>query len=95
MENLKLVESPSTAISPGPGTVHSLNPFETSLLLEVYGALVNAKARIYDLQAELEIANRTLADAQSAFAGASRAVTGAHGMTRANLSPDFTKITQL
>lgn len=81
--------------TPAPaGLTHDLNPHERALLMQYYGAVAASKARIYDLQIELETANKELTAAQAAFSGASAAVTGAHGMTRAQVSADFNKITQ-
>lgn len=75
------------------GVTHDLSAPERMVLQEYFGQVSLAKARIYDLQIELERANKGLDKANNNFEGALTSVIGAHGMKRANVTPDFLKIT--
>ncbi len=74
------------------GLTHDLTLNERATLTQYYGTVVAAKARIFDLQVELEKARTVLLTAEANLTGASTLTTGAHGMKNATISPDFAKI---
>ena len=77
-----------------PVAEYELNDGEIAVMQSLNVQALNAKATVFDLQSQLEVARKELANAQSAFAGALQVMANAHGMSRVQISPDLKKITQ-
>jgi hypothetical protein len=92
------VNTPAAPSAPAPAAPekplsYSLTPPERGIMQALNQAALNAKGRIFDLQAELEQARQQLGSAQQAFSGALTVLANAHGMADAQLSNDMATIT--
>jgi hypothetical protein len=89
-ENKLAIARPAPATAP---VTQDLTANERGVLTQYYGTLVAAKARIFDLQVQLETAREALQTAESNLIGATTTITGAHGMSSSTINADFTQIT--
>ena len=71
---------------------YELSPAERGVMQSINLSALNAKARIYDLQAQLEQARADLAASQNAFTGAVALLGNSHGISNATISQDFSRI---
>jgi len=71
---------------------YELQPGERAILQALNMNALNAKARIYDLQVELEQVRAQLTGAQQAFSGAITVMASAHGMGVASVTPEMDKL---
>jgi hypothetical protein len=70
-----------------------LNPDEQRLLMNCNTVAINAKARIYDLQANLEVARGQLKEAQDTFNGALAGVARSRDIREnVGVKEDFSEI---
>jgi hypothetical protein len=73
---------------------YQLEPGEREAMHSLNLAALNAKARIFDLQVQLEQARGDLAQAQHRFNGALMAIAARNGMTSVQIAAaDFSKVT--
>ena len=73
---------------------YDLAPKEKELMERLNMTALNAKARIYDLQVELENARTQLSSAQQAFAGALTQLGNSHGIANPGISQGLDRIFQ-
>ena len=75
-------------------THYELSTKERAVLQSLNMAALDAKARMFDLQSQLDQARSELLALQQKFSGAFAVLAEAHGMSAASaqLSPDFARI---
>ena len=69
--------------------IYELTAGERAVIQQFDAVLKAQKARVHDLQAELDAARAAVKDAQQAFSGAVTFLANTHGMQNAVLTPDF------
>jgi predicted NACHT family NTPase len=84
-----------TETNPGTNvTTYALSPEERAGITKLAQNIAQAKLQIYDLNVQLEAAQRVRDQAEARLAGALAMLCDAHGMTQAELAPDFSTLTQ-
>lgn len=89
-------ETPQTPEAPKGPTPYALSEKEAARFQQVNGALIGAKARVYDANAKAKLAQNevrqavpALHDAEVHWQGALSLLAAAHGMENARLSEDL------
>jgi hypothetical protein len=74
--------------------VYRLTEAEQLSMQQLDGQLQRAKAQIFDLNVQLELAQKTLMTAEARFHGAAAMLTDARGWKTGQFAPDFSRYTR-